>query len=133
MKIDFQPPRIAMCRLAGPSVPAGKAVVDPVSTIDLAQSFCDYGQAVMDKKAYSRSLRPLVETETASRDFACPEWDLRHSSSGVELQLRAVLTLRHKLSMVLGIAPASCTMLPTKSTTSSTMPHWFDISAFCWT
>jgi arylsulfatase A-like enzyme len=27
----------------GPGVPAGKIVADPVSTLDLAQTFCDYG------------------------------------------------------------------------------------------
>lgn len=83
----------------GPGVPAGKVVADPVSTIDLAQTFCDYGQASMDKTVHSRSLRPLVGSDAASRDFAYSEWDLRPSRSGVELQLRTVRTRRHKLSM----------------------------------
>ena len=83
----------------GPGVPAGKVVADPVSTLDLAQTFCDYGQTALDEKAHSRSLRPLVETDTASRDFAYSEWDLRPSRSGVDLQLRTVRTRHHKLTM----------------------------------
>jgi arylsulfatase A-like enzyme len=83
----------------GPGVPAGKLVEDPVSTLDLAQTFCDYAQTSMDVNAHSRSLRPMIETDIASRDFALSEWDLRPSRSGVELQLRTVRTKRYKLSL----------------------------------
>ncbi|MCB2031133.1 MAG: sulfatase-like hydrolase/transferase, partial [Rhodoferax sp.] len=85
----------------GPGVPAGKVVQDPVSTLDLAQTFCDYGQAPLDDTVHSRSLRPLLERDDASRDFAYSEWDLRASRSGVDLQLRTVRTQRHKLTMEL--------------------------------
>ena len=85
--------------IEGPGVPPGKVVADPVSTLDLAQTFCDYGQATLGDKVHSRSLRGLVETDAASRDFALSEWNLRPSRSGVELQLRTVRTGRHKLTM----------------------------------
>jgi arylsulfatase A-like enzyme len=83
----------------GPGVPAGKLVEDPVSTIDLAHTFCDYAQTAMDVNVHSRSLRPMIETDIASRDFALSEWDLRPSRSGVELQLRTVRTKRYKLTL----------------------------------
>lgn len=83
----------------GPGVPAGKVVQDPVSTLDLAQTFCDYGGTQLPAGAHSRSLRPMLETENSSRDFAYSEWDLRPSRTGVELQLRTVRTRRHKLTL----------------------------------
>ncbi len=84
----------------GPGVPAGKVVADPVSTLDLAQTFCDYGGSALPPDAHSRSLRPLVEGN-ASRDFAASEWDLRASRCGVDLRLRTVRTQRHKLTLEL--------------------------------
>jgi arylsulfatase A-like enzyme len=83
----------------GPGVPAGKVVADPVSTLDLAQTFCDYAGAALGHNAHGRSLRALVERDDASRDFAYSEWDLRASRSGVDLQLRTVRTQRHKLTL----------------------------------
>ena len=83
----------------GPGVPAGKVVADPVSTLDLAQTFCDYAGTALPEGAHSRSLRPLVERNDAGRDFALSEWDLRPSRSGVALQLRTVRTQRHKLTL----------------------------------
>jgi hypothetical protein len=53
----------------------------------------------MQADVHSVSLRPLIETETASRDFALSEWDLRPSRSGVELQLRTVRTQGQKLTL----------------------------------
>jgi len=87
--------------LEGPGVPSGKVVADPVSTLDLAQTFCDYAGTRLPDTAHSASLRPLIETDTASRDFALSEWDLRPSRSGIELQLRTVRTQRHKLTLEL--------------------------------
>ena len=83
----------------GPGVPAGRVVPDPVSTLDLAQTFCDYAGTTLPEGAHSRSLRPLVESDDASRDFALSEWDLRPSRSGIALQLRTVRTQRHKLTL----------------------------------
>ena len=83
----------------GPGVPAGRVVPDPVSTLDLAQTFCDYAGTALPEGAHSRSLRPLVERDDAHRDFALSEWDLRPSRSGIALQLRTVRTQRHKLTL----------------------------------
>jgi arylsulfatase A-like enzyme len=84
----------------GPGVPAAKVVADPVSTLDLAQTFCDYAGTALPPGAHSRSLRPLVEGN-ATRDFASSEWDLRASRCGVDLKLRTVRTWRHKLTLEL--------------------------------
>jgi arylsulfatase A-like enzyme len=83
----------------GPGVPKGKVVKDPVSTLDLAQTFCDYANTELPVQAHSRSLRPLIETSTASRDFALSEWDLRASRCGVDLALRTVRTQNMKLTV----------------------------------
>ena len=50
---------------------------------------------------YSTSLRPLIEGDRATRDFARSEWDLRASRCGVDLALRTVRTRRHKLTLEL--------------------------------
>ncbi len=83
----------------GPGVPKGKVVRDPVSTLDLAQTFCDYAGASLPPHVHSRSLRPLIETESASRDFALSEWDLRASRCGVDLALCTVRTESLKLTV----------------------------------
>ena len=85
----------------GPGVPAGKVVADPVSTLDLAQTFCDYGGTALPGPVHSRSLRPLIERSDVTRDFASSEWDLRASRCGVDLHLRTVRTRRHKLTLEL--------------------------------
>ena len=85
----------------GPGVPAGKVVADPVSTVDLAATFCDYAGTSLPPEAHSRSLRPLIAGDGASRDFACSEWDLRASRCGMDLRLRTARTRRHKLTLEL--------------------------------
>jgi arylsulfatase A-like enzyme len=74
-------------------------VPDPVSTVDLAATFADYAGIEVPAARHSRSLRELIETQGASRDFACSEWDLRASRSGVDLDLRTVRTRTHKLTL----------------------------------
>ena len=83
----------------GPGVPKGKVVDDPVSTLDLPATFCDYAGASMDREVHSRTLRPLIETDGASRDFALSEWELRASRCGVDLALRTVRTKTQKLTL----------------------------------
>jgi arylsulfatase A-like enzyme len=83
----------------GPGVPQGKVVADPVSTIDLPATFADYAGVSLDAAKHSASLRPLVESDRARRDFAYGEWDLRASRSGVDLDLRTVRTRTHKLTL----------------------------------
>jgi arylsulfatase A-like enzyme len=85
----------------GPGVPAGKVVADPVSTLDLPQTFCDYAGTSLPEGAHSRSLRGLVEGDRDTRDFAYSEWELRASRCGVDLALRTVRTRRHKLTLEL--------------------------------
>jgi arylsulfatase A-like enzyme len=84
--------------LRGPGVPQGKVVGDPVSTIDLPATFADYAGVPLPQAKHSHSLRKLIETDGASRDFAYSEWDLRASRSGVDLDLRTVRTRTHKLT-----------------------------------
>ena len=84
---------------SGPGIPKAKVVPDPVSTVDLAATFADYAGIEVPAARHSRSLRELIETEGASRDFACSEWDLRASRSGVDLDLRTVRTRTHKLTL----------------------------------
>jgi arylsulfatase A-like enzyme len=83
----------------GPGVPAGKVVADPVSTIDLPATFADYADVSFPAAKHSASLRPLIESDRARRDFAYSEWDLRASRSGVDLDLRTVRTKSHKLTV----------------------------------
>lgn len=46
----------------GPEIPAGKAIGDPVSTLDLAPTMFDYsGVAPLLGTQHGTSLRPLVE------------------------------------------------------------------------
>jgi arylsulfatase A-like enzyme len=85
--------------MEGPGVPSAKVVPDPVSTLDLAQTFCDYAGTTLPESVHSRSLRPLVETSTATRDFALSEWDLRASRCGVDLGLCTVRTQSLKLTV----------------------------------
>jgi len=85
----------------GPGIPAGQVVPDPVSTLDLMDTLCDYTGARPDRALHSRSLRPLIEGRE-TRDFAYNEWDLRASRCGVDLNLRTVRTRTHKLTAELG-------------------------------
>jgi arylsulfatase A-like enzyme len=85
----------------GPGVPAGKAVVDPVSTLDLPATFYDYAGVSPNRALHSQSLRPLL-SGGATRDFAFNEWELNASRCGVALQLRTARTRTHKLTLELG-------------------------------
>jgi arylsulfatase A-like enzyme len=85
----------------GPGVPAGKVVADPVSTLDLPATFCDYAGTELPRPVHARSLRKLVEGDGETRDFARSEWELRASRCGVDLALRTVRTKRHKLTLEL--------------------------------
>ena len=83
----------------GPGVPKNKVVADPVSTLDLPATFCDYAGVTLPGRVHSRSLKPLIETDSASRDFALSELDLRASRCGVDLALRTVRTKTRKLTL----------------------------------
>lgn len=48
---------------------------------------------------HGSSLRPLLETESATRDFALNEWGLLPGRVGVALELRTVRTHTHKMTI----------------------------------
>lgn len=85
--------------MRGPGVPKGKRVDEPVSTLDLGPTFLDYGATEALQTQHGTSLRPLVETDDASRDFALNEWELLPTRAGVGLSLRTVRTKTHKLTI----------------------------------
>jgi len=82
----------------GPGAPAGRVVADPVSTLDLAATFCDYAGTALGEDAQSRSLRRLIEGD-AGRDCAYSEWNVNASRCGVPLELRTVRTKSAKLTV----------------------------------
>ena len=83
----------------GPGVPVGKKVDEPVSTLDLGPTFFDYGNASALQPQHGASLRPLIETNNATRDFALNEWELLPTRAGVPLSLRTIRTKTHKLTV----------------------------------
>ena len=84
----------------GPNIPAGRIVRDPVSTLDLAATICDYAGTTLATDTQSRSLRDLLEaTSSASRDMAYSEWNVNASRCGVPLELRTVRTATAKLTL----------------------------------
>ncbi len=86
----------------GPNVPAGNVVDEPISTIDLQATFCDYAETEPILKQHGQSLRRLMEGEPDSREYAYSEWELLKYRVGVPLSLRTVRTKTHKLTLELG-------------------------------
>ncbi|MEY8837735.1 sulfatase-like hydrolase/transferase [Cribrihabitans sp. XS_ASV171] len=82
----------------GPGVAAGREVDEPVSTLDLGASFCDYADTEPLLPQHGQSLRPLIEG-SGSRDFALNEWELLPTRAGVALSLRTVRTKRYKMTV----------------------------------
>ena len=85
--------------LRGPGVPMGRVVQEPVSTLDLGATFADYAGTEPLLPQHGESLRPLLETEDATRLCARSEWGLGANRVGVALELRTVRTRRHKLTL----------------------------------
>ena len=85
----------------GPGIRAKAAVRDPISTLDLGATFCDYGKALPLLTQHGQSLRPLLEGQGDSRDFALNEWGLCAGRVGVALELRTVRTKSHKMTVEL--------------------------------
>ena len=88
------------CIVSGPGVPAGKTVLDPVSTLDLSATFLDYAGVTPASPLHGRSLRGLIEGDE-TRDHAYNEWDLNPSRCGVTLRLRTIRTQTHRLTVEL--------------------------------
>jgi arylsulfatase A-like enzyme len=82
----------------GPGVPQGKIVDEPVSTLDIAPTFLDYGEVKSSIPLHGQSLRPLIE-DGATREFALSEWKLHPSRTGISLDLRIVRTKTAKLTL----------------------------------
>lgn len=93
--------RIGMV-VRGPGVLPGQVVHEPMSTLDLAATFHDYAGAPPVRELQSRTLRPLLENQGATRDVAYSEWHVHPSRCGVGLQLRTVRTRTHKCTFELG-------------------------------
>ena len=83
--------------MRGPGVPADTINDNPVSTMDLAATFADYGGATPLLPQHAQSLRPVVEGQE-SRKFARNEWGLLPTRAGVELSLQTVRTRTAKLT-----------------------------------
>jgi arylsulfatase A-like enzyme len=92
--------RIGMV-VRGPGVSAGRVVREPVSTLDLAATFHDYSDVAPARTLQSRSLRPFLQGQDATRDVAYSEWHVHASRCGVALKLRTVRTKTHKCTFEL--------------------------------
>ena len=118
--------RVALL-VEGPGVRQDAVVVDPVSTLDLAETFCDYAGTTLPGPAHSVSLRPLVQGNGPGRDFALSEWDLRSSRCGVDLDLRTVRTCDAKLTLELNSGAGELYDL---ATDAGEMVNQFDNDAY---
>lgn len=85
----------------GPGVAAGRVVDEPVSTLDLAATFCEFSKAQPPSDLQGRSLRTLLEGKPDKREAAWSEWHLHPSRCGVALKLRTVRTKTHKCTFEL--------------------------------
>ncbi len=83
---------------AGPGVPQGACLQDPVSTLDLGATFCDYAGAQAMLPQHGQSLRPLIEGQ-GRRTHALNEWELLPTRAGVALSLRTVRTRTLKMTV----------------------------------
>ena len=83
--------------MAGPGVPAGKVVEDPVSTLDLRATLAELA-GIEASPDNGRSLVAVAEGREG-RDFALDEWEVDAARSGVSLDLRTVRTRRHRMSV----------------------------------
>ena len=83
----------------GPNVPAGKTITAPTSTLDVGPTFYDYAGADAMLTQHGQSLRPLLETDGATREFALSEWELHSNRAGVGLSLRTARTETAKLTV----------------------------------
>ena len=83
--------------MRGPGVPADRVNDNPVSTMDLAATFIDYGGAAPLLPQHATSLKPVVEGRE-QRVFARNEWGLLPTRAGVALSLQTVRTRSMKLT-----------------------------------
>jgi arylsulfatase A-like enzyme len=86
----------------GPGVQANHVVREPVSTLDLAATFCAAAGIAPGHDMQSRSLMKLLGGEPETRECAYSEWHVHPSRCGVELKLRTVRTASWKCTFELG-------------------------------
>ena len=85
------------CILAGPGVPSGLVIDDPVSTLDLRSTLADLcGLDVASDNG--RSLCGLMNRQE-SRDFALNEWEVDQARSGISMDLTTIRTGRYRMSV----------------------------------
>lgn len=82
----------------GPGIKAGETLTTPVSTLDLAATFCDWAETEPQLPQHGQSLDPVLKGEKG-REFALNEWELLPTRAGVALSLRTVRTERHKMTV----------------------------------
>ena len=83
----------------GPGVLQGQQIDVPVSTLDLAPTFFDYGDASAQLTQHGRSLKPMLDGKPETRDFAHSEWELSSGRVGLALSLRTVRTKTDKMTL----------------------------------
>ncbi|MEM7686157.1 MAG: sulfatase/phosphatase domain-containing protein, partial [Pseudomonadota bacterium] len=83
----------------GPGVPAGRAIYQPVSTIDIGPTLYDFSGVEPMLHQHGASLRPFLEGHAAEREYALNEWELLPTRVGVHLSLRTVRTKTHKMTV----------------------------------
>jgi arylsulfatase A-like enzyme len=86
----------------GPGVQANRVVLEPVSTLDLAATFCAAAGVAPGHDMQSRSLMKLLGGEPETRECAYSEWHVHPSRCGVELKLRTVRNASWKCTFELG-------------------------------
>ena len=84
--------------LRGPGITAGARIADPVSTLDLGATFCDWAGCTPLLPQHGQSLVPVLDG-THSRAFALNEWELLPTRAGVALSLMTVRTATHKMTV----------------------------------
>jgi len=80
----------------GPNISTNQIVDEPVSTLDLAATFYDYGNVEAPPEAQSQSLRNLLEGKQETRDVTYNEWLTGSDRYKMTLDLRLVRTKRYK-------------------------------------
>lgn len=83
----------------GPGIQRGVCNEEPVSTLDLAPTFCELAGVAPKLTQHGQSLVPLLHDNDATREFALNEWELLPTRTGVPLSLRTIRTKTEKLTI----------------------------------
>lgn len=85
------------CIIAGPGIPAGRCIEDPVSLVDLRSTLMDLCE-LDGEPDDGASWRGLFDG-TDRREYALAEYEVDASRSGADLDLRTVRTGQHRMSV----------------------------------